>query len=158
MDTVFSTDQVMRRRLVKRRFFFLTSIFTLTSLATWFLADLFWRDGISPNRITVGEGVLLALFVILFAHIATGFCHALFGFYVLNRGGDFCRINRTLPPDDRTAPLASTAVVMPVCNEDSSRVFEGLRVIFRSLEETGRLEHFDFFILSDTSDPNKWIQ
>ena len=33
MDTVFSTDQVMRRRLVKRRVFFLSSIFTLTSLA-----------------------------------------------------------------------------------------------------------------------------
>jgi len=43
-------------------------------------------------------------------------------------------------------PLASTAVVMPVFNEDVSRVFEGLRVVFRSVQETKKLEHFDFFI------------
>ena len=41
--------------------------------------------------------VVLALFVVLFAHVATGFTHALFGFYVLNRGGDTRRIQRTLP-------------------------------------------------------------
>jgi membrane glycosyltransferase len=47
---------------------------------------------------------------------------------------------------------------MPVFNEDVSRVFEGLRVIYRSLEATGKLEHFDFFILSDSNKPNQWIQ
>ena len=47
---------------------------------------------------------------------------------------------------------------MPVFNEDVSRVFEGLRVIFRSLQATGSLEHFDFFILSDSNQPNQWIQ
>ena len=47
---------------------------------------------------------------------------------------------------------------MPVFNEDVSRVFEGLRVIFRSVQETGKLEHFDFFILSDSNQPNQWIE
>ena len=56
------------------------------------------------------------------------------------------------------APLASTAVVMPVFNEDVSRVFEGLRVVFRSVQETKRLEHFDFFVLSDSNQPTQWIQ
>ena len=50
--------------------------------------------------------------------------------------------------------LTSTAIVMPVFNEDPSRVFEGLRVIYRSLELSGRLENFDFFILSDSNDPD----
>ena len=45
-----------------------------------------------------------------------------------------------------------------MCNEDVSRVFEGLRVIYRSLQEARRLEHFDFFILSDSDQPNQWIQ
>ncbi len=156
--TIFVSERVDRRRLAKRRFLFFTTIFVLTSIAGWFMADLLWSSGVRPGHLSAIECVLLACFVVLFAHVATGFTHAIFGFYVLNRGGDFCRIQRTLPLEAIEAPLAPTAVIMPVCNEDSSRVFEGLRVIFRSLEETGKLAHFDFFILSDTSDPNKWIQ
>jgi membrane glycosyltransferase len=149
---VFISDKMDPRRLNRRRFLFFSSIFVLTSFATWFMADLLWRGGITPLEIT-----LLVLFVILFAHIATGFCTALVGYYVINRGGDNCRIMKTIAGLN-DPPLASTAIVMPVFNEDVSRVFEGLRVIFRSVQETRKLEHFDFFILSDSNQPNQWIQ
>ena len=149
---LFPTEHMDARRLNRRRFVFFSAIFGLTSLATWFMADLLWRDGI-----TFLEGMLLGLFVILFAHIAVGFCTALVGFYVLNRGGDSSRITATLAPGE-DLPLASTAIVMPAFNEDVSRVFEGLRVVFRSVQETKKLEHFDFFILSDSNQPNQWIQ
>jgi membrane glycosyltransferase len=116
------------------------------------MADLLWRGGLNGIEIA-----LLILFVILFAHVAAGFCTAMVGFYVLNRGGDSSRITVTLKPDD--APLlASTAIVMPVFNEDVSRVFEGLRVVYRSVQETKQLEHFDFFVLSDSNQPNQWVQ
>jgi membrane glycosyltransferase len=46
-----------------------------------------------------------------------------------------------------------TAIVMPICEEPVPRVFAGLRAIHRSLEKTGFLERFDFFVLSDTKDP-----
>jgi membrane glycosyltransferase len=140
------------RRLNRRRMLFFSAIFVLTSLATWFMADLFWRRGMSRLEVT-----LLVLFVILFAHAATGFCLALAGFCVANRGGDSCRITATLAPGENP-PLASTAIIMPAFNEDVSRIFEGLRVIYRSVQATGRLEHFDFFILSDSNQPNQWIQ
>jgi membrane glycosyltransferase len=149
---VFLNDAMNASRLNRRRFLFFSAIFGLTSLATWFMADLLWRDGISGLEI-----VLLGLFVVLFAHISAGFCTALVGFYVLNRGGDSCRITGTIAPGEEV-PLASTAIVMPVFNEDVSRVFEGLRVIYRSVQETKKLEHFDFFILSDSNRPNQWIQ
>ena len=145
--------QISRKRLNRRRFLFFSAIFVLTSFATWFMADLLWRDGI--NRLEVA---ILALFVVLFGHVAAGFCSALVGFYVVNRGGDSCRISTTLPREDEEPPLASTAVVIPIFNEDVSRVFEGVRVIFRSVQEAGRLEHFDFFVLSDSNQPNQWIQ
>jgi membrane glycosyltransferase len=49
--------------------------------------------------------------------------------------------------------------VIPVYNEDVSRVFEGLRVIFRSVQEiAGAWSNFDFFVLSDSDQPNQWIQ
>ncbi len=150
--SLYLTKQMDARRLNRRRFSFFSSIFGLTSLATWFMADLLWRGGIS-----VLEGTLLGLFVILIAHIATGFCTAVAGFYVMNRGGDSSRITATLAPGEEP-PLASTAIVMPACNEDVSRVFEDLRIVFRSLQETKRLEHFDFFILSDSDQPNQWVQ
>jgi membrane glycosyltransferase len=149
---VFVSDKMDPSRLNRRRFLFFSGIFFLTSLATWFMADLLWRNGLTGL-----EMVLLVLFVILFAHIAAGFCTALVGFYVINRGGDNCRIMHTIAADENP-PLASTAIVMPVFNEDVSRVFEALRVIFRSVQETKKLEHFDFFILSDSNRPTQWIQ
>lgn len=149
---LYLTEHMDKRRLGRRRLFFFSAIFGLTSLATWFMADLLWHGGIS-----VLEGTLLALFVVLFAHIAAGFCTALVGFYVINRGGDSSRITATLRGDEAPV-LAKTAIVMPAFNEDVSRVFEGLRVVFRSVQETKQLEHFDFFVLSDSNQPNQWIQ
>ena len=140
--------------MTRRRITFFTLTFLLTSLATWFMADLLWRDGMTGL-----EWVVLVLFVILFAHIAVGFSTALLGLYVLNRNGDPYRITRSIEGEPiASLPLASTAIVMPVFNEDPSRFFEGLRVIYRSLELSGRLENFDFFILSDSNNPNNWIQ
>jgi membrane glycosyltransferase len=55
-------------------------------------------------------------------------------------------------------PPPRTAILMPIYNEDSERVFAGLRAIHRSLAETGRLADFDFFILSDTRDPDVWVE
>jgi len=149
---LYLTEKMDARRLGRRRFLFFSTAFALTSLATWFMADLLWRGGITPVEI-----VLLGLFVILFAHVAIGFCTALVGFYVINRGGDSSRITATLPPGEDW-PLASTAIVMPVFNEDVSRVFEGLRVVYRSVQETKKLGHFDFFVLSDSNQPNQWLQ
>lgn len=149
---VFAPDWIDPRRLGRRRRTFFTAVFVLTSLATWFMADLMWVNGLRPV-----EWALLFVFVLLFAHISVGFVTALLGLFVLNRGGDSKRIDATLKPGDEV-PLASTAVIMPVFNEDVSRVFEGLRVIFRSVQETKKLEHFDFFILSDSNKPNQWIQ
>jgi membrane glycosyltransferase len=141
-----------QRRLNRRRFLFFSAVFFFTSFATWFMADLLWRDGITPLEV-----VLLLLFVVLIGNVAVGFCSALVGYYVINRGGDSCRITTTLAPG-ADQPLASTVVIIPVFNEDVSRVFEGLRVIFRSVEKTGKLEHFDFFVLSDSNLPNQWIE
>lgn len=146
---------ILPERLRRRRAVFYSTVLLLTSAATWFMADILWRSGTGISGL---EWVLLILFVILIAQVAVGFTTAMLGFYVINRGGDRQRITRTVDWDTEDVPLASTAIVMPVFNEDVSRVFEGLRVIYRSLESTGKLQHFDFFILSDSNKPNQWIQ
>jgi membrane glycosyltransferase len=150
---IISSDFIAPNRLKRRRRLFFTSVFVLTSLATWFMADLLWND----NGIRGVEWPLLMLFVVLFSQIAIGFVTALLGYYVINRGGDSRLITHTVKPDE-DVPLASTAIIMPVFNEDVSRVFEALRVIYRSVQDTKKLDHFDFFILSDSTKPNQWIQ
>ena len=64
------------------------------------------------------------------------------------------QLSTNQPPSTNPPP---TAIVMPIFNEDVARVFQGLRVIFESLEKTGRGQSFDFFILSDSHEPNHWI-
>ncbi len=50
------------------------------------------------------------------------------------------------------------AVVVPIYNEDAARVCEGLRATYASVERTGHLERFDFFLLSDSTNPDKWVE
>ncbi len=46
---------------------------------------------------------------------------------------------------------------MPVYNEDSIRTCARIEAIYRSIEATGNLESFDFFIISDTRDLDLWV-
>jgi len=46
---------------------------------------------------------------------------------------------------------------MPICNEDVARVFAGLQATYQSLVETGHADCCDFYILSDTNDPDLYV-
>jgi membrane glycosyltransferase len=94
-----------------------------------------------------------ALLVLLLTWLGVGFVTAAMGAWVLWRG-DAHALH--LPSAETPAPIARgarTAVVMPVCNEDIGTVFSGLRATCESLAATGALALFDFYILSDTSNP-----
>jgi membrane glycosyltransferase len=134
-----------------RVFAFYSSALLLTGLVSMLFADLLWRTGWSTSRT-----VLLVLFFILFLLIAVGAMHGVYGF-ILRAFGDQRRITQT---DYRTQSIAgtSTAIVFPIYNENIVRVYEGLRATYESLEKTGQLERFDFFILSDSTDPDKWVE
>jgi membrane glycosyltransferase len=63
---------------------------------------------------------------------------------------------RAGPQPDRTPP--KTALVMPIYHEDPERVFAGLRAIYQSLLDTGRVEEFEVFVLSDSRQPDVWLE
>ena len=121
---LFQPDRLNLARSTRRRIFIGTVVLVLTSLAVAMMADLFWRSGFDLLK-----GLVLVLFTILFATIAFGFSQALFGFYLRLKGGDFCRITRSVDwsSEDTETELSPTAIVMPICNEEVARVFEGLR-------------------------------
>ncbi len=118
-----------------------------TVFATDFMAAVLPYHGTHPMEIAI-----LVLFAILFCWVSAGFWTAVMGFIVQLFGGDRHAISRTAAGDAPIDEQARTAIVMPICNEDVSRVFAGLRATFESLAKTGELRHFDFFVLSDSSD------
>lgn len=103
------------------------------------------------------EMVLVFFFAMLFAWISVGFWTAVMGFFIMWRGFDRFDITRTLAGADEPTPIDSrTAIIMPIYNESVDRVFAGLKATYRSLEQTGQLGVFDFFVLSDSTNPDMW--
>lgn len=103
------------------------------------------------------KAATFVVFVILLSQLVFGFTVSLAGCWVLRKGGDSFCIDQTLPPDAVPPTLPATAIVMPIYNEDVGRVFQGLRVMYESLQKTGQGEAFDFFVLSDSNDANYWV-
>ena len=133
----------------RRRFVLAALIVGQTIIATDYMLRVLPYHGREPLEIAI-----LVLFAVLFAWISAGFWTALAGFWLLARGRDRHAISRHMAGDapDAIAKDARTAVVMPICNEDVSRVFAGLRATYESLAQTGALDRFDFYVLSDTGD------
>jgi len=135
-----------------RVFLFYSSAVVVTGLVSMLFADLLWRTGWSPSRT-----LLLVLFIILFFLAAVGCMHGIYGF-VLRALGDQRRITRLADFRPQSIAGSSTALVFPIYNENVVRVYEGLRATYQSLAKTGQLERFDFFILSDSTDPDKCVE
>ncbi len=110
---------------------------------------------LSVSSLTVLEGAILVLFVVLFAWIAFSFANAFAGFVLTLAGPD------TSLDIDPHAPLPSLdrrhALLVPTYNEDPTRLFARLQATWESIADTGQADCFDVFILSDTTDPDIWL-
>jgi membrane glycosyltransferase len=122
-----------------------------TAVATRLMFDVLDGGGISAIEIA-----LVVLFAVLFAGVSFGFFTVVAGLLVRLRGGDRFDLGRV--PVELPDPVAPTALVMPIFHEDVDRVFAGLRAVHKSLEATGRVEDFHFFVLSDSHDPAVWLR
>ena len=105
---------------------------------------------VDVGGVTFLEWVLLCLFTANFSWIALSFSSAVVGFIWLLF---FAPRQPGLPE----ALSAKTAVVMPIYNEATARVFGAVQAICEDIATTGLGEHFDYFLLSDTTNPDVWI-
>lgn len=136
-----------------RRLVFFGSVLVVNIAASLWLADLFWRMGYQKAHYP-----LLAVFVVLNGLLVLGSFHALFGALDI-LGGRRRAVRITKLAEGKSGPLTRRhAVVMPVYNEDSVKTCARIEAIYRSIQATGHLDSFDFFILSDTRDLDLWIQ
>ncbi|WP_346838297.1 glucans biosynthesis glucosyltransferase MdoH [Microbulbifer sp. SAOS-129_SWC] len=96
------------------------------------------------------EYVVLLLFAATFCWIAlacvtgvAGFCVRMFG----------------TRPAPLTQPLTSrTAILMPTYNEDPARLFAAVEAMARGIAAGGEGHSFDWFFISDTTDPDILLQ
>ncbi len=110
---------------------------------------------LAVGGLTLLEMIVLGLFVALFAWIALSFVSTVAGFFALLAGH-----NKALGIDP-AAPLPElsqrTALLLPTYNEDPHGVMARLQAIYEDVKDTGRIDHFDFYILSDTTDAAIWV-
>ncbi|WP_363349610.1 glucans biosynthesis glucosyltransferase MdoH [Methylocystis echinoides] len=104
---------------------------------------------IDVGGVTTLKWALLALFVLNFSWIALSFASAVVGFAAL--------LSKRPAPALPATLAKKTAVVMPIYNEAPSRVFAALQTIYEDVQATGLGEHFDWFFLSDTTNPDVWV-
>ena len=128
--------------IAPRRWLYLFLVLASTVAGVTQLLGVLQVDGLRWR-----EAVILVLFAILFAWISASFWLACFG--------AVARLSRkNLLPLRPPGPVsaARTAILMPVYNEDVTRVFAGVRAIY---EEAG--PDFDFYVLSDSTNPANWV-
>ncbi len=114
--------------------------------------SLMWTV-LGSNGFQITEAIFFAIFVVMFGWIAISFWGGFFGFVLGVLRLHPLSLRRAGPADGPIPALRErTAILMPVYNEDPADVFARLESTYRSLEATGRLDSFHFFVLSDTRD------
>ncbi len=104
------------------------------------------------------EMTLVTFFALLFSWISIGFWTAVLGFVILWRRFDRFAISRSIRDENRFEVEDRVAILIPVYNENPERITAGLKTAYLSLAATDRLENFDFYVLSDTTDPDIWVR
>ncbi len=127
-----------------KRLFVFGGALLLTGYGAWEMYNV-----VSVSSTTSLQYALLVLFTVNFSWIALAFTSALLGFFGLLFGKGLTGRVESLQH--------RTVVVMPIYNESTARTFAALAAIRESVEATGLGAHFDYFIVSDTTNPDIWI-
>src|SRR4051812_719129 len=104
------------------------------------------------------DAAMVGLFFVLTTWIALWFWIAATGAWLA--WGQMSPHRILLPPipPEELPPLSRTAVLLPVYNEEPAEVFARIRAMLHSLDAVGFADAFDFFVLSDTRDPDIWLE
>lgn len=144
--------KITRTATIRRTVFAFLALAQTAVFAYYMTTSVLPYQGQQPLELAI-----LSLFTILFAWVSLGFWTALSGFLLLCSGRDRHAITRSAPPGTAIPPEARTAVIMPIRNEQVARVFAGVRATYESVARAGALPLFDFFVLSDSTEPDTLV-
>lgn len=139
-----------RGRALRRR----ASLILLVSVPALIAGEFMAGALPSPGNAAL-DGATILVFGLLTAWIMIGFWTALFGFCVL-----FARrpVSARRMPSECGMPQTTTAIVMPIYKESVRRVTAAIEVMYRGLEEKSAVGNFEFYILSDSDDPDACVR
>jgi membrane glycosyltransferase len=140
----WTVPQLARAPWAARTFVFGGALF-LTLYATWQMYRV-----VEVGEVTLLEWLLVVLFLANFSWIAVAFTSGVLGFvWLIFRAPKFGQLPESLN--------FRTAIVMPIYNEAPARVFGAVQAICEDVSATGLADCFDYFFLSDTTEPDTWI-
>ena len=122
--------------------------FILVTISTYIAASTFTTI-LGADGFTALTWIIIGIFICLFGWISFNFWTVIFGFVVALRKED-----NELPLPEQGEPIVPQtriALIMPVYDEEMARIYSALRATYESLKETGQLDRFDIFILSDSA-------
>ncbi|WP_229595382.1 glucans biosynthesis glucosyltransferase MdoH [Pseudodesulfovibrio sediminis] len=148
MSTPSWRSATIRRRLV------LTLLILIPSaLASSYVGSVLPNKGSTPLELAI-----IIVYSVLFAWISVGFWTAILGCFTLLRRYDRFSVSHALSEPLEQDTAARTAVLFPICNEDTPRVMAGIKTTYLSLQQTPGASQFDIHILSDSSGADKWME
>lgn len=131
-----------------RRWLYTVLVLVTSAAGGWMMLQI-----LRANGLTALELVLLLLFISTFTWVVAAFWNAIIGFMLLQLRRNPYTLRRRDGESDTISLRTRTAVVMPVYNENTRRIIAGFESNIRSLKATGHSDAFDFYLLSDTQDP-----
>ncbi|MCW7492489.1 glucans biosynthesis glucosyltransferase MdoH [Leptospira sp. 2 VSF19] len=138
------------------------TLFFLTFVTPVLIGFSLFIDIISFRGIEIPEYYQFITLIFLLPMLSYGASTALFGFILSQKkNADSLLKAKRIPTkelDFKLLESINVAVVMPVYEENEISIFSRIKVIFTSVEKIHKLPKLDFFILSDTRTPEKWIK
>lgn len=133
------------------------------SLASTAATTTIWADLLGQNGTTVFDIIQVVLFAICFGWVSVFFWSALIGWLRLLCGAR--SVGPVYPPQLAAGTPAPelqqgkpVAIVIPAYNEDPASVFSRVVAMYESLERLNNLAPFHFYVLSDTTEADTWVQ
>jgi membrane glycosyltransferase len=105
------------------------------------------------------EIALIVLFAVNIFWLSLSFMTALAGFGVIALGARRSLVDsKDKDYDPRTPLTGKTALIVCTYNEAPARIFGMAVATMNSIAKLGQHRSFDLFVLSDTTDPDIWVQ
>ena len=139
-----------RQRVMFRRI----KIFGLMAISTLW-ASFKWAEFMPTDVSPWLHWTLIILFALTFGWIALYFWSAIFGFWELKRTRKYEAIVWPKPDERLTT---KTAVLIPSYNENPVAIYGRILAMAEDLSQNGGEGAFDFFVLSDTTKPEIWLE
>lgn len=141
-----SRNGYLRAILIVRRLFFFALVMASTCWAGSAIITI-----LTPQGVSILEWMIVFVFTFLFGWISINFWTVIIGFLVSLRQEDPCL---AMPSEPAPIPASErVALIMPVHNEEVPRIFMALKAMYESLDEAHAIDHFDIFVLSDSTNP-----